>query len=134
MASLAELANQLFELRSEKSRLAAEGKDVQKKLDEVEAEMLEEMCQEGMSRLDIQGTGSFFMATRIFYKIADRELLMDFIHEQDDTDILTVQHQTLNAYAKEMQERKEAQGESDFEIPGVSFITKTQIRVRKARS
>jgi hypothetical protein len=134
MASLAELANQLFELRSEKSRLAAEGKDVQKKLDEVEAEMLEEMCQEGMSRLDIQGTGSFFMATRKFYKIADRELLMDFIHEQDDTDILTVQHQTLNAYAKEMQERKEAQGESDFEIPGVSFITKTQIRVRKARS
>jgi hypothetical protein len=59
---------------------------------------------------------------------------MDFIHEEGDVDLLTVNHHTLNAYAKEMYARKEQEGVADFNMPGIEFTTKTQIRVRKARS
>jgi hypothetical protein len=131
---LSDLANQLYELREKKSELKAETNSVEKEIAVIEAEMLEEMAHEGLQRFDIKGTASFYIATRKFYKISDRESLIDFIHDQGDTDLLTVQHQTLNGYAKEMYARKEAEGDADFEMPGVSFTTKTQVRVRKSKN
>lgn len=134
MAGLSELAGEFYDLREEKTRLKSELKELENKMDEIEHEMLEEMAHEGMNRLDLQGKGSFFLATRRFYKISDKEALIDFLHENNDTDLLTVQHQTLNAYAKEIHARKEAEGIANFVMPGVNFTSKTQIRVRKERN
>ena len=133
MSSLSDLATKLFELRERKAEVNNTLKDIQGELETTEQELLEEMGHEGMNRLDLQDMGSFHIATRKFYKIADRDLLMDFIHEQGDVDLLTVNHHTLNAYAKETYDRKEQEGDEDFSMPGVEFTTKTQIRVRKAR-
>lgn len=133
MSSLSDLATKLYELRERKADLNNTLKDVQSELEVTEQELLEEMGHEGMNRLDLQDMGSFHIATRKFYKIADREALMDFIHDQGDVDLLTVNHHTLNAYAKEIYDRKEQEGDADFSMPGVEFTTKTQIRVRKAR-
>jgi len=131
---LSDLAIQLFDLREKKSELKADINDIQKEMDQLEVEMLEEMSHEGLQRFDIAGTASFYIATRKFYKLSDRETLIDFIHDQGDTDLLTVQHQTLNAYAKEIYARKEAEGDKKFVMPGVSFTSKTQIRVRKSNN
>ena len=106
MSSLSELATRLKELRDRKTELKNQTKEVQTQLDAVEAELLEEMSHEGMHRLDLSDVGSFHIASRKFYKIADREALMDFLHEQGDVDLLTVNHQTLNAYAKEIAARR----------------------------
>lgn len=129
MAKLSDLANKFFELRQEKSKLTELLKATQKALDSVEREFLEELSHEGMDRLDLKGKGSFFISNRTFYKITDRESFIDFIHEQGDTDLLTVQHQTLNAYAKEMYSRNE--GIEEFEIPGIECTKKPGIRMRK---
>jgi len=134
MASLSDLASKVHELRERKAEVKNSLNDVQGELDTAEEELLEEMMHEGMQRLDLQSIGSFHIATRKFYKIADREALIDFIHDQGDVDLLTVNHHTLNAYAKEMYARKEQEGIEDFEMPGIDFTTKTQIRVRKARN
>ena len=133
MARLADLASRMYDLRERKTEINNTLKECQQQLDEVEQELLEEMMHEGMSRLDIQDKGSFHIATRKFYKISDREALIDFIHEQGDVDLLSVNHNTLNAYAKEMYTRREAEGIEDFQMPGIDYITKTQIKVRKAR-
>lgn len=130
MSKLTDLASKFYELRQEKDALAFSLKEVAKKLDVVERDMLEEMSHEGMSRLDIKGKGSFFTSTRKFYKISDRDSFMDFIHDQGDTDLLTVQHQTLNAYAEEVYAKKEAEGVEDFNIPGVEFTEKVKIRMK----
>ncbi len=132
MASLSELANKLYDLRERRAEIKAQEKEVATELAAVEEELLEEMMHEEMSRLDISGRASFHIATRRFFKIADREALVDFLHEQGDVDLLTVNHQTLNAYAKETFARKEAEGVDDFDMPGVEYTTKTQIRVKKA--
>jgi Tfp pilus assembly major pilin PilA len=134
MSSLSDIATKLYELRERKAEVNNTLKDIQSELNSTEEELLEEMGHEGMTRLDLADCGSFHIATRKFYKIADRELLMDFIHEEGDVDLLTVNHHTLNAYAKEMYARKEQEGVADFNMPGIEFTTKTQIRVRKARS
>jgi len=132
--SLSALANKFYELREKKTELNNQVKDLQTELNAVEQDLFEEMGHEGMSRIDVQGKGSFYIANRRFYKINDRDVLMDFLHEQGDTDILTVQHQTLNAYAKEICTRKEAEGITDYIIPGVEYTTKTHIRIRKSRN
>lgn len=135
MARLVDLAAKLTELRDQKTNLTTQLKEIQKKLDEAEQEMLDYLIEQGMDRVDVAGKGTFSIATKRFFKIADRDAFLDFLHEQGDTDLLTVQHQTLNAYAKELFAKKEAEGKSeddeDFGIPGLEFITKTEIRVRK---
>lgn len=130
---MSELASKLFDLREKKSEIKSTLSEVEKELNSVEAELLEEMVQEGMNRIDLQDKAAFNIATRKFFKISDREALIDFLHEQGDVDLLTVNHQTLNAYAKEVLARKEAEGDEDYNIPGVGYTTKTQIRVTKAR-
>lgn len=89
------------------------------------------MAHEELQRVDLAGKASFHIANKRFFKIANRDELLDFLHQNGDEDIITVNHNTLNAYAKEMLERKEAEGIDDFQIPGVSFISKPEIRVRK---
>ena len=134
MAKLSDLANQFHALRLEKDSLGVTLKEVQKKLDAVERDLLEEMGHEGLNRLDLKGKGSFFITSRKFFKIADKDSFIDFIHEQGDTDLLTVQHQTLNSYAKELYARKNAEGTDDFLIPGVVFTEKTTIKMKKTGS
>jgi len=129
---ITQLAKEIFDLRAQESELNEQAKNLKKKLDVLEEELITEMTHEELQRVDLAGKASFHIATKKFFKIANRDDLLVFLHENGDEDLLTVNHQTLNAYAKEMLERKEAEGISDFEIPGVSFVQKPGIRVRKA--
>lgn len=135
MPRLVDLATKISDLRDKKGNLTAQLKEVSQQLEVAEQEMLDYLIEEGMDRVDVAGKGTFFISNKRFFKIADREAFLDFLHEQGDTDLLTVQHQTLNAYAKEILAKKEAEGKSaddeDFNIPGLEFITKTEIRVKK---
>ena len=126
------LAKEIYDLRSQESELSEQVKNLKKKLDLLEEELITEMTHEELQRVDLAGKASFHIATKKFFKIANRDELLAFLHENGDEDLLTVNYQTLNGYAKEMLERKDAEGISDFEIPGVTFIQKPEIRVRKA--
>jgi hypothetical protein len=126
-----QLAKEIYDLRTQESELSEQLKNLKKKLDGVEESLITEMTHEELQRVDLAGKASFHIANKKFFKIANRDELIQFLHDNGDEDLLTVNHQTLNAYAKEMLERKEAEGITDFEMPGVSFIQKPEIRVRK---
>jgi len=130
-SKITQLAKEIFDLRTQESELSEQLKNLKKKLDGVEESLITEMTHEELQRVDLAGKASFHIAIKKFFKIANRDELIQFLHDNGDEDLLTVNHQTLNAYAKEMLERKEAEGISDFEMPGVSFIAKSEIRVRK---
>lgn len=129
---VSDLAEQFFTLKQKKDELKGKLKEIEDQLNAVQSEMLEELSHEGLSRIDLTDKASFHVATRKFFKVADREEFLDFLHDQGDTDILSVNHNTLNAYAKEILTRKEADGIEDYQIPGVSFFEKPHIRMRKA--
>ena len=128
---ITQLAKEIYDLRTQESELSEQLKNLKKKLDGVEESLITEMTHEELQRVDLAGKASFHIAMKKFFKIANRDELIQFLHDNGDEDLLTVNHQTLNAYAKEMLERKEAEGVADFEMPGVSFIQKSEIRVRK---
>ena len=128
---ITQLAKEMFELRSQESEAAEHLKNLKKKLDVLEEQLITEMVHEELQRVDLAGKASFHIANKKFFKIANRDDLIQFLHENGNEDLLTVNHQTLNAYAKETLERKDAEGITDFEIPGVSFIQKAEIRIRK---
>lgn len=128
---ITQLAKEIYDLRTQESELSEQLKNLKKKLDGVEEHLITEMTHEELQRVDLAGKASFHIANKKFFKIANRDELVQFLHNNGDEDLLTVNHQTLNAYAKEMLERKEAEGIMDFEMPGVSFIQKPEIRVRK---
>jgi septal ring factor EnvC (AmiA/AmiB activator) len=128
---ITQLAKEMYDLRTQESELSEQLKNLKKKIDGIEEQLITEMTHEELQRVDLAGKASFHIATKKFFKIANRQDLLDFLHQNGDEDIITVNHQTLNAYAKEVLERKEAAGIDDFEIPGVTFISKPEIRVRK---
>lgn len=128
MSEVSDIAKKIYELRNQKDNLSDSLKDLQSKLDQAENELVEALQHSGLSRVDVDGVGSFTLAVRKFFKVVDREALHHFLQENDSTDILSVNHNTLNAYIKE---QKSKNGE-DFEIPGTSFIAETQIRMRRA--
>lgn len=128
MSEITKIAQKLHTLRQKKEEIQDTLKLVQKELDQVESELISDLQQAGLNRVDVDGIGSFSLATRRFYKITDREAIYQFLVDRDSTDLLTVNHQTLNAYIKEL---KNQEGE-DFDVPGVDFTSDVQIRVRKA--
>lgn len=130
-SKVTQLAKEIYDLKSNESELSENLKNLKKKIDALEEQLITEMAHEELQRVDLAGKASFHIANKRFFKIANRDELLDFLHQNGDEDIITVNHNTLNAYAKEMLERKEAEGIDDFQIPGVSFISKPEIRVRK---
>ena len=128
MSDITKIAQKLYSLRQKKEDIQDTLKLVQKELDQIESELISDLQQAGINRVDVEGCGSFSLATRRFYKITDREAIYQFLLERDNTDLLTVNHQTLNAYVKEL---KNQEGD-DFKVPGVDFTSEVQIRVRKA--
>lgn len=126
--TISKLAQRYYELRQKKENIQDTLKDVQKELDQAESELVSDLQQAGLNRVDLDGIGSFSLHTRQFYKIVDREAIYQFLVDRDNTDILTVNHQTLNGYVKEL---KEQEGEG-FEIPGVSHTSDISIRLRKS--
>jgi len=129
--TLADVASKLYEKKQEIEELKTRLKDLSSQYDELEAELLEEMLHIGANRLDFDGMGSFSISTRKFYKIQDKDALLEYLHDQGDDDILTVQHQTLNAYIKEKISQAEEQGDEDFLVPGTEFTTKSKISIRR---
>lgn len=127
---LKDLAEEVYRLRQSKDEMESNLKDVNKKLMSAENELLEGLGHEGLSKIEVEGKGTFGMHTRHFYSVEDKENLKTFLEEQGATDLLSVNHNTLNAYAKELKERF---GE-DFDIPGVKETSKTTIRIQKSRS
>src|SRR5689334_4590203 len=112
MSDVTELAKKFHELRLKKDDLKDALSTLQKELDQVETSLVEDLQQSGMSRVDLDDIGSFSLATRSFYKVEDREKLFQFLQERDSTDLLSVNHNTLNGYVKSL---KESEGD-DFEV------------------
>lgn len=127
MSDVTELAKKFHELRLKKDDLKDALSTLQKELDQVETSLVEDLQQSGMSRVDLDDIGSFSLATRSFYKVEDREKLFQFLQERDSTDLLSVNHNTLNGYVKSL---KESEGD-DFEVPGVTATSEVSIRMRK---
>ena len=70
MAGLSDSAKKFYELKKEKTTITNSLKEVQKKLDLAEEVLIEELGHEGMSRMDLQGQASFFIANRKFFILA----------------------------------------------------------------
>jgi len=130
-STLSIMAKEIYDLRQEKDKINSQLSELNKKLDAAEKRLIEEMQHEDLTRVDLAGCASFTIATSRRFKIADRDAFMKHIHENELDDMLTVNHHTLNAYAKELLEQKEASGEKDYKIPGLGWYSEPAIRVRK---
>lgn len=131
--SLIDHAKQMYELKAKKEELQAFLSEVEKKLQAVEKEMIDTLQQEGMTRVDVEGLGSFSLSVRRFYSIENRQELIDYLHQTGNEDLLTVNHQTLQAYADELKKRELAKGNSEFMVPGTREAIKTRISLRKGK-
>lgn len=123
-----ELAQKYAVLREQKDELNNQLKEVSQKINDIESELIDDLHQAGLSRVDVSGLGSFSISTRCFYKVSDREALMEHLRQHDDEDILSVNHNTLNSYIKDWKTKYD-----DQDVPGVEFFSKAQIRMRKAK-
>jgi len=128
--SLSKLAEEFYRLRSEKDTVEDHLKIIDTQLKSLEEQMVEAFGEQGLNRIDLADKGSFTLTSRTFYSASDRQALLAFLHEQDATDLLSVNHNTLNGYVKELKERN---GE-DFEVPGVKSFTKSAIRLTRPRN
>lgn len=128
---LADIAKKMHEHKSEINSLNASLKAEKEKYAILELDLIEELGHIGISRFDLEDVGSFHIHTRKFFKLSDSESFKEFLHDQGDADILTVPHQTLNAYIKEKIAQAEERGDEDFHVPGTQFTTKCSIRLRK---
>lgn len=127
--ALSELAEKFYNLRQERDKIEENLKEINNSLSNVERDMLEEFGHQGLTRVDVRDKGTFSVATRKFFKAEDKDELMKFLQSEGATDLLSVNHQTLNAWAKELKDRY---GE-DFQIPGVGETSHSQIRMTKAK-
>jgi len=124
---LTELAKEYHKLRQKKDEINSDLKSVNEKLSAIENEMVEDLHQAGLNRIDVAGLGSFTICTRSFFKVIDKEAFLEHLRQHDDEDILSVNHNTLNSYMKDWNERS-----SQEEVPGIDFMSKAQIRMRKS--
>jgi len=131
MSSIADIARKMSEFKANIDELNAQVKNNKEQYTALEEELIEELGHVGINRFDLQGVGSFHIHTRKFYKLSDRDSFKEFLHDQGDEDILTVPHQTLNAYIKEKISQAEERGDDVFDVPGTEFTTKSSIRLRK---
>jgi hypothetical protein len=124
--AITDLAKKYYELRGKKDAINANLKDLNKKITDLEKEMVDDLHQLGLDRVDVKDVGSFTIYTRSFHKVVDREEFIEHLRQNDDEDILSVNHNTLNAYIKDWKSKHESQ-----EVPGVDFATKAGIRMKK---
>ena len=132
--TLVDNAKKLHELKTKKEELQANLSELEKQLKSVESDLVSTLQEQGMNRVDVAGIGSFSLTTRRFFQIENRDELIDFLHKNGDEDLLTVNHNTLNSYAKELKERALQKGDEEFVIPGTKEFVQTKIQVRKGKN
>jgi hypothetical protein len=128
---LPELAQKMKDQKTKIDELNFQVKAEKAIMSSLEEDMLEQLSHLGVSRLDMENIGTFYIHTRKFYKIEDKDALFEFISDQNDDDILTVQHQTLNAYVKEKVLQAEERGDEEFAVPGTTYHATNSVRIRK---
>ena len=127
--SLSQLAEEFYTLRNKKEEIQSSLEEVNKQIESVEKALLEELGEQGLNRIDLPDKGSFSIFTRKFFSTEDKEALLSFLREQDAEDLLSVNHQTLNAYVNELKTRYG----DDFVVPGVREASKSQIRMHRSK-
>jgi DNA-binding protein YbaB len=130
MSYLKDLGDKFHQLKEEKDELESQLKEINTELASIERSMLDEMAQEGMLRVELQGKGTFGTFKRTFFQIENKEVFKNYLVEQEATDLLSVNHQTLNAYAKECKNRYG----DEYLVPGLKQTSQTKLRFSKSRS
>ena len=95
-----ELAEELAALRTQKDELAKQKKEVEEKLDALEAKIIEKLLQDGISTVILNGIGRITLSTQSFPRIKDQTKFYAYLRESGAGDIIkeTVHSQTLRGY------------------------------------
>lgn len=121
---LQDYANILMHRKAEKARLEEKIKEQNLCIEAVSQLLLEGFEEAGMSKAQYPEVGTVYLQDEPYTSTEDKERLLGWVRDQHP-EMLTVQWQTLNAWAKECL----VQGQ-DLP-PGVKVYLKTSVKLRK---
>ena len=131
MMTLLEKAQQINDLRTIEASIAAEKREASAKLETAESEMLEMLHDQGMTNFKcVEGT--FFISHRTSVKTPktpeQREAFFSYLRAQGLFDsLISVNSQSLSKLYKEGLEEAKKQGQKDFNLPGITEVSFSEI-------
>lgn len=107
---VSELMDQYMALREQEARLQADYEasvaPVKAKKEKIERALLGFMDKMGVDKLNSRGVGTFYRSTRTTASVADREVFMNFVKQNQEWELLEVRASKTNvdAYLETHQE------------------------------
>jgi len=131
MKNILELAEKLTELRKTKSDIDAELKFISRQIEEVTAELVEQMTEQELPSFTCKNN-QFSLTTRCFASAADggKDALYQALRENGFEHLFTVNANTLTSTVREIIEQNE-DVVPDWLEGKVALFDKTSIRVTK---
>lgn len=126
-----ELAKRMYELRNEKQELESKVKDVDAQLDQIRQELTQIMENLGIQKFGLEGIGTFYLATNIYPKILDNDLLVSWL---DDHGLASIAPRKV--HIPSFKEMFEARMEKDEPVPSAELVdmsSETSVRLRVAK-
>jgi len=138
LSQLDELCLKLAELRGEIDEIKNKKTSLEQQYAEVSDRIITHLTAHKKTKYET-ASGTFGITRRFSYKVPktpeDREAFFNYLKSKEVfEDLITVNSQTLNAYAKRELDNAIEEGHSDFEIPGIgepSLYEKITIRKNK---
>lgn len=127
LAEMNRLVESYAELRAKKEALAAETKEVNGELDELEAKMLEHL--ENANLPSFRGEKGLVsvrehFSVKVPKTLEDKRELFNYLKKKGVLmEMASINSSTLNGFYKEEMAAAQARGEVDFKIPGVGEPT-----------
>lgn len=124
IADIEHLCQTYSELRSRKDELSKTLSGLEDEISAVSSKIIESLDSSGKERWDINGVGTISVVHRFTYKVPktpdQKEQFFGFLKEKGIfEDLISVNSQTLNAFAKREMELAKESGATDFSIPGL---------------
>ncbi len=103
-----EAAQRYKKLRDDKDYLESEVKRIKAELETLEAALIEEMLQEGITSMRIEGVGMLTVNNKLAAKIVDKEKFFEWLRQTDRESLIKrdVNYMTLQAFANELEQNE----------------------------
>lgn len=128
-SSRMELATKFFELRERKDKVAAELKDINGELDEVEKALVLSLESENLQNFKDARYGTIYLREAVYARVEDEEKFFPWLEETGQADVIkkVVHAKTLSSMVKNMTlDGKELP-------PGVTAQFMTEIGLRREK-
>lgn len=98
---LDKLAEEIAELKTKKTEYESLKNSIGAELEKKQQQLIERLVEINKTSWELKDVGSFSIVRDNRFKIADRDKLVEFCLSNDEKHLLSVNHQTLNAWANQ---------------------------------